>query len=132
MACRIGMKKKERKRERGRRDKERGREDNRLTSLEREDTRLGNTGPNAVRTVFEKKDFHCLFDGTIFDFLFFFKSFERGEKSLARKIRISVSHTWKRKVGKFFRYDDSIRFHNGDGLFIIDNLLLLNFHVDDI
>lgn len=74
MACRIGMKKKERKRERGRRDKERGREDNRLTSLEREDTRLGNTGPNAVRTVFEKKDFHCLFDGTIFDFLFFFKT----------------------------------------------------------
>lgn len=74
MACRIGMKKKERKRGRGRRDKERGRKDNRLTSLEREDTRLGNTGPNAVRTVFEKKDFHCLFDGTIFDFLFFFKT----------------------------------------------------------
>lgn len=85
-----------------------------MTSLEREDTRLGNTGPNAVRTVFEKIVFiaptlrWCSFDF----FFFFFESFEgRDERRPARKIRIFVSHTWKRKV---------------------DNFLLRNFHVDDI
>lgn len=108
MACRIGMKKKERKRERGRRDKERGREDNRLTSLEREDTRLGNTGPNAVRTVFEKKDFHCLFDGTIFDFLFFSRVSNAVRKVQNARFEYLFRTRGNEKLVNFF--DTMIRF----------------------
>ena len=93
MACRIGIKEKEREREREKREE--GKEDKHLTSLERE-----------VLTLFapfsRKKIFIVPTMGRISIFFFFFKNFERGERRPARKIRIFVSYTWKRKVGKFF------------------------------
>lgn len=83
-----------------------------MTSLERQDTCLGNTGPIAVRTVFERKVFIV---PTMGSFRFF--SFSNAvERRPTRKIRIFVSHTWREKLVNFSRIDDSIRFHDGDDI----------------
>lgn len=86
-----------------------------MTSLEREDTCLGNTGPIAVRTVFERKVFIVPTMGS-FRFFSFSRISNAVERRPTRKIRIFVSHTWREKLVNFSRIDDSIRFHDGDDI----------------
>lgn len=59
-----------------------------MTSLEREDTRLGNTGPNAVRTVFEKIVFIVpTLRWCSFDFFFFFSRVSKDGMRDAQRAR---------------------------------------------
>lgn len=92
-----------------------------MTSLEREDTCLGNTGPIAVRTVFERKVFIVPTMGS-FRFFSFSRISNAVERRPTRKIRIFVSHTWREKLVNFSRILSMIRFDSMTGtVSVIDN-----------